>query len=100
MVHGRHGQIGERPVGPSDDAETGASLDHAVWFHRRARLDDWVLVDLVPHIAAGGLGWYTGAFYNADRVRIASLAQEALVGEMDAGVRSAHGRRAGGGLGD
>jgi acyl-CoA thioesterase II len=61
-----------------DDAETGASLDHAVWFHRRARLDDWVLVDLVPHIAAGGLGWYTGAFYNADRVRIASLAQEAL----------------------
>ena len=39
---------------------------------------DWVLVDLVPHIATGGLGWYTGAFYNADRVRIASLAQEAL----------------------
>jgi acyl-CoA thioesterase II len=62
----------------SDDVETGASLDHAVWFHRRARLDDWVLVDLVPHTAAGGLGWYTGAFYSADRVRLASLAQEAL----------------------
>jgi acyl-CoA thioesterase-2 len=61
-----------------DDAETGASLDHAVWFHRRARLDDWVLVDLVPHTAAGGLGWYTGAFYGTDGIRLASLAQEAL----------------------
>jgi acyl-CoA thioesterase II len=62
----------------SDDAETGASLDHAVWFHRPARLDDWVLVDLVPHTVAGGRGWYTGSFYNADGVRVAGIAQEAL----------------------
>jgi acyl-CoA thioesterase-2 len=61
-----------------DDAETGASLDHAVWFHRRARLDNWVLVDLVPHTVAGGRGWYTGAFYGMDGVRLASIAQETL----------------------
>ena len=59
-------------------AETGASLDHAVWFHRRARLDDWVLIDLVPHTVAGGRGWYTGAFYGMDGVRLASIAQETL----------------------
>jgi acyl-CoA thioesterase-2 len=61
-----------------DGAETGASLDHAVWFHRRARLDDWVLIDLVPHTVAGGRGWYTGAFYGTDGVRLASITQEAL----------------------
>jgi acyl-CoA thioesterase II len=62
----------------SDEAETGASLDHAVWFHRRARLDDWVLIDLVPHTVSGGRGWYTGAFYDRDGVRLASIAQESL----------------------
>ena len=53
---------------PADDGSTrpSSSLDHAIWFHRRARLDDWVLVDLVPHTVAGGRGWYTGSFYNAD----------------------------------
>jgi len=61
-----------------DEAAGGASLDHAVWFHRRPRLDDWVLVDLVPQTVAGGRGWYTGAFYGRDGVRIASIAQEAL----------------------
>jgi acyl-CoA thioesterase-2 len=61
-----------------DGAETGASLDHAVWFHRQARMDDWVLLDLVPHTVADGRGWYTGAIYGADRVRVASIAQEAL----------------------
>ena len=38
----------------------GPSLDHAVWFHHPARLDDWVLVDLVPGAAAGARGFYTG----------------------------------------
>jgi len=59
-------------------AVTGASLDHALWFHRQARMDDWVLVDLVPHTVAAGRGWYSGAVYGADGVRVASIAQEAL----------------------
>jgi acyl-CoA thioesterase-2 len=62
----------------TEGAETGASLDHAVWFHRPARMDDWVLVDLVPHTVAGGRGWYTGAVHRADGARAASIAQEAL----------------------
>jgi acyl-CoA thioesterase II len=69
----------------SDDAEIGASLDHSVWFHRRARLDDWVLIDLVPHTVAGGRGWYTGAFYAQDGVRLASIAQESLFRTAETG---------------
>jgi acyl-CoA thioesterase II len=64
-------------------AETGPSLDHAIWFHRQARMDDWVLLDLVPHTVAGGRGWYTGAVYGANGVRVASIAQEALFAKRD-----------------
>ena len=62
------------------DTETGPSLDHAVWFHRRLRLDDWVLIDLAAQTVAGGRGWYTGVFYGADGTRLASIAQETLFG--------------------
>jgi acyl-CoA thioesterase-2 len=59
-------------------AHSGASLDHAVWFHRRARLDDWVLMDLVPHTVAAGRGWYTGTVHDRGGALVASLTQEAL----------------------
>jgi acyl-CoA thioesterase-2 len=55
-----------------------SSVDHAVWFHRQARMGDWVWVDLRPETVAGGRGWYTGAFYTPDGARAASLAQEML----------------------
>ncbi|MHA6627255.1 acyl-CoA thioesterase [Pseudonocardia sichuanensis] len=54
------------------------SLDHAVWFHRTARLDDWVLVDLAGHTTGGGRGWYTGSLTSRDGVLRASIAQESL----------------------
>ena len=56
----------------------GSSLDHAVWFHRPARLDEWVLLDIVPHTTAGGRGWYTGTVSSPDGVLRASLTQESL----------------------
>jgi acyl-CoA thioesterase II len=56
----------------------GTSLDHAVWFHRQVRADEWVLMDLVPHSASGGRGWYTGTIHSADGVLGASLAQEMI----------------------
>jgi acyl-CoA thioesterase-2 len=55
----------------------GSSLDHAVWFHRDGRLDEWVLTELVPSTVSGGRGWYTGAIYQDGRL-LASLAQESL----------------------
>lgn len=57
---------------------TGPSLDHSLWFHRPARLDEWVLVDVVPRVVAGGRGWYSGTVHAADGTLVASLAQEAL----------------------
>jgi acyl-CoA thioesterase II len=61
-----------------DKAEAGPSLDHAVWFHRPARMDDWTWHELEPHAVSGGRGWYTGAVYAADGSRVASIAQEQL----------------------
>ncbi|MGY1615489.1 acyl-CoA thioesterase [Geodermatophilus sp. SYSU D00691] len=63
---------------PDDEASPGASIDHAVWFHRPARLDDWVLMDLVPHTVSAGRGWYSGSLTTADGTLAASLAQETL----------------------
>ncbi|MCK9900716.1 acyl-CoA thioesterase II [Parafrankia colletiae] len=62
----------------SATARSGSSLDHAVWFHRHIRMDDWVLMDHVPRTIAGGRGWYTGTIHARDGVLGASLAQEAL----------------------
>jgi acyl-CoA thioesterase-2 len=61
-----------------ENAGSGSSLDHAVWLHRHVRMDEWVLMDLVPHSVAGGRGWYTGSVYGRDGVLAASLAQEML----------------------
>ena len=60
------------------DMRSGPSLDHAVWFHRPARMDDWTWQDLIPHTAAAGRGLYTGAIFSRDGARVASIAQEVL----------------------
>lgn len=71
-----------------ETSHTGSSLDHAVWFHRPVRLDDWVLMDLVPHSVAGGRGWYTGTIHSMDGTLGASLTQEALFRAPGATPRS------------
>ena len=66
-------------LGPLKTATAGprSSIDHALWFHRPVRLDEWVLMDLVPHTAARGRGFYSGTFWQAGRL-VASSTQEAL----------------------
>ena len=54
------------------------SIDHAVWFHRRVVLDDWVLMDLQPESVAGGRGMYTGRIFSRGGALAASLAQESV----------------------
>jgi len=63
---------------PDDEASPGSSLDHAVWFHRQAQLDDWVLVDMRPITVSGGRGWYTGSITTAEGELAASFVQESL----------------------
>lgn len=60
------------------EAHPGPSLDHAVWFHRPTRMDDWVLMDLVPQTVAGGRGFYRGTIHNRAGELAASIAQESL----------------------
>ena len=61
-----------------DEVAPGPSLDHAVWFHRPARLDEWVLMDMLPGTVAGGRGFYTGSVSAADGTLAASFVQESL----------------------
>jgi len=54
----------------------GPTLDHGVWFHRPARMDDWTLFDLQPQTTAFGLGWYTGRVHTSTGDLAAGLVQE------------------------
>lgn len=56
-----------------------ASLDHAMWFHRPFRADEWVLCDYSSPSAAGGRGLATGRFFSRDGKLIANVVQEGLI---------------------
>jgi acyl-CoA thioesterase-2 len=58
-----------------------ASLDHSVWFHRPARADEWMLIDMTGHGIIGSRGLATGLVYAADGAHVATLAQEGLLRE-------------------
>jgi acyl-CoA thioesterase II len=56
-----------------------ASLDHALWFHRPFRIDDWLLYALDSPSASGARGLARGNIYTRDGQLIASVAQEGLI---------------------
>lgn len=56
-----------------------ASLDHAMWFHRPFRVDDWVLYTTQSPSASGSRGLSRGAMFSRDGTQIASVAQEGLI---------------------
>lgn len=56
-----------------------ASLDHAIWFHRDFRMDEWLLYDKDSPSSSGGRGFNRGNFYNRQGVLVASTTQEALI---------------------
>jgi acyl-CoA thioesterase-2 len=56
-----------------------ASLDHAIWFHRPFRVDEWLLYDIESPAAAGARAFTRGAFYTRSGTLVASVAQEGLV---------------------
>lgn len=61
------------------DRIIGASLDHAMWFHRDLRVDDWILYDRDSPTSAASRGFNRGAFFTADGTLVASAAQESLI---------------------
>jgi acyl-CoA thioesterase II len=56
-----------------------ASLDHAMWWHREGRVDDWLLYVQNSPSARGGRGLAQGRIFTRDGVLLASVAQEIMV---------------------
>lgn len=56
-----------------------ASLDHAIWFHRPFRIDDWLLYVSECPSTSNARGYVRGEIYNQKGVLVASIAQEGLI---------------------
>lgn len=56
-----------------------ASLDHAMWFHRKADFSDWILYTQDSPSASGARGFTRGSLYTRSGTLIASVAQEGLI---------------------
>ncbi|MEX0874740.1 MAG: acyl-CoA thioesterase domain-containing protein [Actinomycetota bacterium] len=62
----------------------GASLDHAVWFHRAIRADEWILFDLRTISSYGARGLAAGTMHARSGILGVSVAQEALIRPISA----------------
>ena len=82
-VGSTHPRIGE----VRDDATAygevfiGASLDHAIWFHRPLPPDEWLLHDHRSHGLASARGLSVGEVFASSGVHVATVAQEILIRE-------------------
>lgn len=56
-----------------------ASLDHAMWFHRPFRADEWILFAQDSPAAGGARGFNRGMMFTMDGTLVASVAQEGLI---------------------
>jgi acyl-CoA thioesterase-2 len=56
-----------------------ATLDHAIWFHRPFRMDEWLLYTMESPVAAGARGFTRGTIYTRDGALVASVTQEGLL---------------------
>jgi acyl-CoA thioesterase-2 len=70
-----------RPHGISFLELQVASIDHAIWFHRDVRVDDWLLYAIDSPSASGARGFSRGSIYSRDGRLVASVAQEGLMRE-------------------
>ena len=68
--HGRLGKLGPMMV---------ASIDHAVWFHRPLRVDEWLLYVQDSPAAFGARGFARGTLYARDGTLVTSTCQEGLM---------------------
>lgn len=58
---------------------SSASLDHAMWFHRAPKVDEWMLYVQESPSAQGGRGLSLGRIYSREGILLASVAQEGMV---------------------
>ncbi len=62
-----------------------ASIDHAIWFHREVRVDDWLLYSIDSPSRSSSRGFARGSIFSRDGRLVASVAQEGLVRERPGG---------------
>lgn len=62
-----------------------ASLDHALWFHRPLRADEFLLYAMDSPSSFGGRGMSRGSFYTRSGELVASVAQESLIRQRSSG---------------
>ncbi|WP_193164152.1 acyl-CoA thioesterase II [Microbulbifer hainanensis] len=70
------------PISLFDPHMMPASLDHAMWFHRDFRFDDWLLYVTDSPSASGARGFCRGQLFTRDGVLVASTAQEGLIRQI------------------
>ena len=70
---------GGRPLDLEHDITGMISLDHALWFHREARADEWLFYDVHSLVNTGGRGTLRGVLHDRDGHVVASLAQEMVL---------------------
>src|SRR5919202_5765946 len=73
IAHGR--TVFERSI-------QAASLDHALWFHRPFRADEWLLYAQDSPSASGALGFSRGLIFTRDGTLVAAVAQEGLIRDV------------------
>ena len=66
-------------VGWADDSVQMASLDHAMWFHRPFRADEWLLYDQITPSTFGSRGLASGSIFTRDGRLVVSVMQEGLI---------------------
>jgi acyl-CoA thioesterase II len=66
-------------VGWADDSVQMASLDHAMWFHRPFRADEWLLYDQITPSTYGSRGLASGWIFTRDGRLVVSVMQEGLI---------------------
>jgi acyl-CoA thioesterase-2 len=71
--------VGEGPLRDVNDSGNRPSVDHAMWFHRPARMDEWVRFAMQPVSAEGGRLLYSGSVHTAGGALVATVMQQCLV---------------------
>ena len=56
-----------------------ASLDHAIWFHRQFKIDEWLLYSMQSPSASNSRGFTLGSIFNQAGEMVASVSQEGLI---------------------
>lgn len=68
---------------PFSEGMQAASLDHAMWFHRPFRIDEWLLYSQETEVTYGSRGLISGSIFNQKGELVASVRQEGLIRKRD-----------------